>query len=454
VPSSRSFRRAAGAIIAALVAAPAHTGAAPAPTPGPATPPTAATTTTTNATAGSLQRFSDAIAQALLARAADEQFRGGVRFAVEAAHGVDETRVRRTLLPRLRRALVGTTLDGDGPLTARIAVSEESGTIWSVVVVDGPGLAGPSTVVTSAPADRELLAALGAVARTVRGRFVLERGGTAPATPGCPVLDVALSDVDGDPALELALLTRCGVDVVHVDDDGRVQRIGDPIPLPPRRWPRVVLGWLAPLGSPPHRLWLVTSAGHALVVDLRTGVVEDGPREFVPLRGAVTPEGPLAVRGRVGSPVLTLPLRTPAGVDLVVPGLPARVRDLALLDDIWVFVAEDGALGARTADGELAPLSPEHVGDRLLTVDLDGDGGLELVTTAATAPGEPDQLVVRRPAPGGSSSTVLLKSPLDGGSIVGLAAGHVDYDARVDVVIVEEAVDGGALTLWRLGHLP
>ena len=90
----------------------------------------------------------------------------------------------------------------------------------------------------------------------------------------------------------------------------------------------------------------------------------------------------------------------------------------------------------------------------MLVVDLDGDGAAELVTTAATAPGEPDQLVVRRPASDGSSSTVLLRSPLGGGSVVGLAAGHLDFDARVDVVVVEESGDGGTWTLWRLRNVP
>ncbi len=403
---------------------------------------------------GSVQRLADAVAGALQQRAAGEGFRGGVRLVIENGRGVDEGRARRTLLPRLRKALQGGPLEAaDGPLTARIALSEESGTVWAVVVVDGPGLAGPATVVASALVDRELLGALGAVPRTTQGRLLVERGGMTAARPGCPLLDVALVDADGDPAHELAVLTRCGLDIVRVDDDGRFAAVAPPVTLPARRWPRVALGWLVPWGVPPHEVWLATSAGHALIVDVRTGVTRDAPRDLVPLRGALRPEGPAALRARFGSPELSLPLRLPDGSDVVVPGLPARVRDLALLDDTWIFVAEDGALTARDAGGGLSPLSPEGVGDRLLVVDLDGDGAAELVTTAATAPGEPDQLVVRRPASDGSSSTVLLRSPLSGGSVVGLAAGHLDFDARVDVVIVEESGDGGTWTLWRLRNV-
>ncbi len=406
---------------------------------------------------GSLQHFVDAIAMALQDRARTEGFRGGVRLVLEAARGVDQQRARLALLPRLKKALRGGPLDAaDGPLRARVALSEESGTVWAVIVVDGPGTDGPSTVVVSATVDRELLTALGAIARTTQGRFVLERSGTLPSTAGCPTLDVALVDADGDPALDLAVLSRCAVEVVRVDDSPRLERIAGPYALPARRWPRVALGWLAPVGQPAQRLWLATSAGHALVVDVRTGATRDAPADLVPLRGAATRDAPLALRGRFGSPVLSLPLRTVDGADVLVPGLPSRVRDLAVVpgSDVWVFVAEDGTLAGHDGDGELQPLAPERVGDRVVALDLDGDGEPELLTTAAVSPGEPDQLVLRRPVPDGSSSTVLLKSPLGGGSIVGIAVGHVDYDARTDVVIVEESLDGAAQTLWRLRHIP
>jgi hypothetical protein len=406
---------------------------------------------------GSVQAFIDAIASALGDRAAAEGFRGGTRIVVETARGIDPQKARATMTPRLRKALRGGPLEAaDGPLRARVALSVEGGTVWAVVVVDGPGLDGPTTVVVQANADRELLSAFGASTRTAQGRFLLERIGAIEGTAGCPPLDATLVDGDGDPALDLAVLTRCGVDVFRLDDSARPERLAGPFALPARRWPRIALGWLTAVGTPPHRLWLSTSAGHALFLDLRTGEVQSAPPELVPLRGVVTRDGPLALRGRFGSPLLSLPLRTASGADVVVAGLPGRMRDLAVspLGDAWFFVAEDGTLAERDDSGELWPLSPERVGDRIVVLDLDNDGAPEVLTTAAVAPGEADQLVLRHPAPDGSSSTVLMKSPLSGGSIVAIAVGHIDYDARTDLVVLEEAPDGAAWTLWRLRHVP
>ena len=131
-----------------------------------------------------------------------------------------------------------------------------------------------------------------------------------------------------------------------------------------------------------------------------------------------------------------------------------RLRDLARVPgrDAWVFVTEDGALMARDDEGQQETLSPERVGDRFLLVDLDGDGDAELITSSAASPGEADQLVVRRLDAALSSSTVLLKSPLGGGSVVSITPGFVDFDTRLDVVVVEESGDEDMV--WRLEHAP
>ncbi len=384
-----------------------------------------------------------------------------MRVLLDDSRGVDLQKARTVLVPRIKKALKQQWA-ADAPLKARLALSEEAGTLWAVIVVDGPGLDAPSTIVVSAHIDRELSAALGAVGKSAQGRFLLERKGTLPMPVQCPVLDVALVDLDGDPALELAVLSRCGVEVFRVDDSPRLERLAGPFPLPEKRWPRVALGWLVAVqtekGERSHSVWAATSAGHSVVVDVRGGLrdaVKAAPEERVPLRSVSNRDGPLALHWRFGSPVLSLPLVSPGGIDSVVPGLPLRLRDLVRYPtgDAWIFVAEDGSLLARDEDGALQPLAPDRAGDRILLVDVDGDGDPELVTSSASSPGEPDQLVLRRPGPGLSSSTVLLKSPLSGGSIVGIAAGHVDYDARLDVLVVEELASGEA-QVWRLEHAP
>ena len=409
---------------------------------------------------GSVQGFADDVAAALRARCDAEGWHGPMRLLLDDTRGVDLTKARATLLPRVKKALKG-LYAVEGALKARLALSEEGGKLWAVVVVDGPGLDGPSTIVVSAAVDRELSSALGAVSKLSQGRLLLERKGLLTLAPSCPVLDSALIDVDGDPALDLAVLTRCGVEVFRIDDAARLERIAGPWPLPQRRWPRVALGWLVAVpmaGERLHTLWAATSAGHSVFINVQQAVTDplvDAPAERVPLRSVTSLEGPLALHWRFGSPALALPLISAGGIDVGIPGLPARVRDLVRypVGDSWIFVAEDGSLLARNAAGAVEAVAPERCGDRILLVDIDADAEPELLTTSASAPGEPDQLVLRRLGPGLSSSTVLLKSPLSGGSIVGVAYGHIDFDIRLDVLIIEELASGDA-QVWRLEHAP
>jgi hypothetical protein len=436
---------------------------------------------------GTVSGFADDIADAVEERARVEGMSGGVRLMLDEIRGLDANKVRAALFPRVRRALRnsgGPLIPSDGgQVVATVAISEERGQLWAVVVLEGESLAGPSTVVVTHPIDRELEVALGAVGASIPGRFVLERMGALPQPKldkgdgrterrlerHCLVLDVVMVDFDGDPSQELAVLSTCGVSVYRADDGG-VSLVAGPYALPPQRWPRIPLGWLTSLSMPSSSssspatdgeelggpmVWAATSAGHSVFVELKSGRVAQAPAERVPLRGVVGKDGPFSLHWRLGSPALALPVVTPGGIDILVGGIPGRVRDLAQLPaaETFVFVTEEGSLAIREDNGIAAIVAPERVGDRLLVVDVDADGDTELVTTTAASPGEPDQLVLRRLMPGAETTTVLLKSPLGGGSIVGLAAGFVDFDARIDVIALEESVSGDVM-VWRLEHSP
>jgi hypothetical protein len=309
-------------------------------------------------------------------------------------------------------------------------------------------------VAVSIAIDRELQAALGAAARGMRNRWDLVRLGTLPGG----VLDVLLVDLDGDNIDELVSVAIDGLRVHRFVQGGmQIDRVLGPVPFPSeRRWPRVAVGWLA--RAPGGAVWAATSAGHLARFDPKTGKIETGNDGNVPLRQAPAKkaeDGVLFAQGRYGSPVLTLPLSTAKGAAQRIAGLPGRLRDLVAWPgraDTWLWVAEDGALMGRIGDRPPQPLAQELVGDRLLAADLDRDGALELVTSAAVSPGEPDHLVLRRVDAEVTSSAVLFRSPLSGGAVVAAALGRVEVDHQVDVVIVEEV--GTEALLWRLEHRP
>ena len=403
---------------------------------------------------GTLGGFVGKLARALEDRAKAERAAGNVKLDLVASRGIDKDKAERVFLPRLRKRLRdGGVLvpTNEAALRARVTLSEEGGLVWAVTMLEGGPLPGPSVVAASVAVDKELEASIGVVVRPAQSRWVLERVGTLPTG----VLDVALVDVDDDGADELVVLSVDGARTYDVAA-GLVRTHG-PVRLPgDRRWPRVPVGWAARADD--DTVWFATSAGDALVLDARAGRFTTAPADGVPLRqpgpkGAGEPL--LLASGRYGSPVLSLPLATIAGARVATNGLPPRVRDVVRWPgrtDAWVWVDEDGGLGAKVGDQPAAILSPERVGDRVVVADLDGDGEPEIAATAAAYPGEPDHVVLLRATPSLQSVAVLFRSPLSGGAIAAAAVGQLDTDGRADLVVVEET--GSEALVWRLEHAP
>jgi hypothetical protein len=402
----------------------------------------------------SLGTLIERLAGALEGRALLEKVSGPVRLEVLFQRGIDRTKAERSLLPRLRKRLRdGGVLIPAAASTMRctVTLSEEGGQVWAVAVIEGGALLGPSAVAVQHAVDRELEATLGASVKPAQTRFVLERLGPLP--PG--VLDILLIDLDGDTAEEIAVLSVDGVRLYRAAQ-GRLERVGAPARLPgSRRWPRVATGWIAARDA--QTLWIQTSAGHAHTFDTRALRFDPAPADLVPLRGTEAPASPPYAGGfRHGSPVVALPLVTVRGEPVrEALGMPTRVRDVAQppgARDVWIYVDDAGGLFSLRGEGQPNPLAAERVGDRIALADLDGDGAIELLTTSASAPGEPDHLVLRRLDEAVQTSTVLFRSPLSGGSVVAVAVGHLDYGDRKDGVLAEQV--GAETLLWRLKHTP
>lgn len=410
--------------------------------------------------ASSLLRFVGDVARALEERAKAERVTGQVRLDVTGARGVDPKKAEREFGARLERRLRdgGSLLPvARADLKARVVVSQEGGRVWAVTVLEGGALPAPSAVAVSAQIDRELEVALGAGARPGQSRWIKERLGTAPAG----VLDAVLIDLDGDLADDIALLGIDGLRLYrYAPGDSRPELVGGPYRLPgERRWPRVPAGWLA--ATDDGKLWLATSAGHTALFDLRARRFENAPERGVPVRqpSSRASEGAplILLGGRFGSPVLTTPALSPSGEALQGLSAPSNVRDLVAYpgrDGVWLWVDGEGRLGAYGADRKPALLPTEdRAGDRILLADLDGDGEEELVTSAATPPGDGDEVTIYGVDPGLKRLSVLFRAALSGGGIVALAEGELDFDGYPDVLVVEEGA-GKEAVLWRLELAP
>ncbi len=391
----------------------------------------------------SLLAWVDAVATAL-ERRAGEGDASTVALEVRGGRGVADRKAARVFQPRLADRLreAGQLVPGDEGVVARIELSLDGGRLWAVGLLEGGGLPGPAAIAVSWPVDRELEAVLGASpTRAGQARWSMERLGTVPAG----VLDAVLLDLDGDRADEIVLLSVDGVRTVRFEaGEPRPEPLGGPWALQgDRAWPRVVGGWLAV--DQEGRVRVATTAGHGAELDAISGRWLRGA-SGVPLR---QPEDP-------GRAPLLLARLAGDGPELDVvgqgEGLPERVRDIARLPGLtpaWLWVSPEGRLAGLGPGGAAASLPEGRFGDRLVVADLDGDGLVDLVTTDASGPTEPDRVTIHRLEPDLSGHGVLFRAAVDGGGVVALAAGDLDFDGRTDLLVVEEGTSDTAV-LWRV----
>lgn len=411
-------------------------------------------------TESSLFALVEDVARTIEQRATAENASGAIHLTITAARGVDARKVDRAFAPRLRRRLrnggvVIPTAKAD--LRARVVLSLEGARLWAVGQMEGGTLIGPLTFALKRTLDRELEAFFGIAQRAGATGFVLQRLG--PVAPGA--LDLCLVDIDQDGTQEIAILAVDGVRVYRFGGaDARPRQVGAVKPLVGDNviWPRLIAGWMAPKSD--SKVFVATTAGHALTLDLRRGEASFGTAFHIPLAQASDDDERrvLFLKGARGSPSLAARfyLDREDGRPKPLRSLPPLVRDLVQVPgatDNFLWVDDEGRLGGRTKTKSVSFSTMERVGDRISLGDFDADGEFEVVTTSAAGPGEPDRLRVLALTPDFANARLLFQHGLSGGSIVAQGAGDFDLDDRADVFLVEETAQGEAL-LWRLEYQP
>lgn len=411
-------------------------------------------------TESSLFALVEDVARTIEKRAASEKAEGPIHLTITAARGVDARKVDRAFAPRLRRRLRngGVVIPATkADLRARVVLSLEGARLWAVGQLEGGTLIGPITFALKRTLDRELEAFFGIAQRAGATGFVLQRLG--PVAAGA--LDLCLVDVDQDGTQEIAILGVDGVRVYRFGGaDARPRQVGAVKPLVGDNivWPRLVAGWMAPKNS--SEVFVATSAGHALTLNLKRGEASFGTAFHIPLAQAADGDGPRVffLKGGRGTPSLAARfyLDREDGRPKPLRALPPLVRDLVQVpgsSENFLWVDEEGRLGGRTKTKSVSFSTMERVGDRISLGDFDADGEFEVVTTSAAGPGEPDRLRVLALTPDFANARLLFQHGLSGGSIVAQGTGDFDLDDRADVFLVEESAQGEAL-LWRLEYQP
>ncbi len=312
---------------------------------------------------------------------------------------------------------------GDAVATGRILSTERD--LWRAAAGALPDGAVAATLVARAPIDGELRAYVSSVAPPVpsrRPRRMTFRRVARELDLGAPLLALAAADLDGDARAELIALTTGEVAVLRVLPDGPAliarASLEGPAPLPR---PRTPAGALAVVDGQIHARSSERAAGAIFVLSA-------------------------AALARVGEP-RDYPM-CPSGSATLVPGRALFQRDA----EVFLAAGCGGGLAAVVdAAGalKLGKTVVKGVGTAFAIADVDGDGGLELVSSAWRAPGAPDALAIHRLEADGSVRPAA--RPTNAPAIAALAAADFDGDGVVDVIAAARTEgDERRYGLWQL----
>lgn len=269
---------------------------------------------------------------------------------------------------------------------------------------------------------------------------------------GAALLALAVGDLDGDGRGELVALTERAIVVLSPARRGLVERARIAVPAAPASIrPRDPVGALSILaGDHGGEIWARSSAaGLAARYRLVDGALQEVGSEagfpFCPGEATELAPGRNYAAG-VGPPFLNRRCRADA-VDAT--GRRVHAQATVGVDGALTLVIETRCPAGGPACPPTRTITVDGAGVAVEVDDVDRDGRLELITSAAGAPGDADAVVVRRLGPTGLVPRPLFKRSFSGG-IAALGSGDVDGDGDRDVFAAVRLAGARKVDLWLL----
>lgn len=337
-------------------------------------------------------------------------------------------------------------------LRIRLRLYRAGGPSFAALFVDRTELLGDSELTVGL--DAELLAHLGPLPRVDEEHIVA----SSVPLPRRDYLALAVADLDRDGRAELVLVRADSIEVLRARRGGRGVRL--------ERLGRVALPPPAPLPVGVRRVFATATADDgAVLVRLSNGagplrVRYDGAISVDPVVDPCESPGhplpdvcavPVPGRDYFASVVAPLrggapPPRAPTSF-YVRRAAPIRQPD-GSAPRVEAVVTPRGRLAVRTGSREAGV---PGFGAALGLADIDLDGQVELIASAATLEGRGDKLTVLRVRPSDGVLLRLWESEPLSGSVFVADGGDLDGDGRAELLAIEEPANGqGRASLWVL----